>query len=222
MTTTQQYQSTIQIPSALKWVGVVAGVWAILTVLTATLAYLPGNPDFSFFTTYLSDIGDTAGWPQILFNSGTLIAVPMRYLFLVLLAWRLSQLGAGRAFVVAILIVGLFSTSGTAIMTAVPFSVAPAVHKSGIGLYFLGVVVLQILIGFREWSLNHIPKILPGLSFLMVIIYFVFTTLVILFEQGIVGRNMPVIWEWLAFASSVVWVFAQGILLGKTNETNSR
>ena len=219
MTTTQQYQTTIQIPSALKWVGVVAGIWAILTVLTATLAYIPGDPEFSIFNTYLSDIGDTAGWPQILFNSGTLIAAPMRYLVLVLLALRLSQFGAARPFVIAILIVGLISTSGTILMTAVPFSVALAVHKSGIGLYFLGIVILQMLIGIREWSLKGIPKILPALSFLMAAVFFVFTILVILYEQGVVSRSTPVIWEWLAVSTSVVWVFAQSVLLGKTRES---
>lgn len=208
-------QTVISIPGALKLVGIITGTWAILVVLTATLAYLPEHPDFSLFTTYLSDIGDTAGWPQILFNSGTLIAAPMRYLVIVLLVLRLTQLGAGRAFAVSALIIGFISSSGTVLMTAIPFSVAPAIHKSGIGLYFLGIVVLQTLIGIREWSLKDIPQILPGLSFLVVVVYFVFATLVILYEQEAVGRNTPVIWEWLAFFSSVVWLFAHSILLGK-------
>ena len=134
-------QTVISIPGALKLVGIITGTWAILVVLTATLAYLPEHPDFSLFTTYLSDIGDTAGWPQILFNSGTLIAAPMRYLVIVLLVLRLTQLGAGRAFAVSALIIGFISSSGTVLMTAIPFSVAPAIHKSGIGLYFLGIVV---------------------------------------------------------------------------------
>jgi len=164
----------------------------------------------------------TAGWPQILFNSGTLIAAPIRYLVLVLFALRLSQFGAGLPFVIAILIGGLISTSGTILMTAVPFSVALAVHITGIGLYFLGIVVLQTLIGIQEWSLKGVPTILPALSFLMVAVFFVFTTLVILYERGVVSRSAPVIWEWLAVSSSVVWVFAQSILLGKTWESSSR
>lgn len=208
-------QTSISIPGALRLVGIICGVWAILVVLTATLAYLPGHPDFSPFTTYLSDIGDTAGWPQVLFNSGTLIAAPMRYLVIVLLVLRLAQLGAGRAFAVATLIVGLVSTTGTVLMTAVPFSVAPGVHKLGIPLYFLGIVVLQMLIGIRQWSLGDVPKVLPVLSFVMVAAYLIFATLVILSEQGVVGRNTPAVWEWLAFLSSVVWLFAQSILLGK-------
>ncbi len=215
MPTQNNRQTAISIPSALQLVGIMAGAWALLVVGAATFAYIPEHPDFSPFNTFLSDIGDTAGWPQILFNSGTLIAAPIRYLVLVLLVLRLKQLGAGKTFAVTALIVALVSTFGTILMTAVPFSVSPPIHKLGIPLYFLGVVVLQTLIGAREWSLGGIPKILPGLSFLMVVVYFIFAALVILHEQGTVGRNTPVIWEWLAFFSSVVWVFAQSILLGK-------
>jgi len=208
-------QTNIYLPSALKLVGIIAGVWAILVVITSTLSYLSGHPDFSIFTTYLSEIGATAGWPQILFNSGTLIAAPMRYLVIVLLILRMGQLGAGRAFIIVALAIGLLSTVGTVIMTAVPFNVSLTIHKMGIPLYFLGVVVLQTLIGVREWSIKDIPKILPWLCFLLVIVYFVFAVLVMLHERGMVSRNTPVIWEWLAFFLSVVWVFAQSILLGK-------
>jgi hypothetical protein len=141
---------TISVPQALKLVGIIGGTWAILTILAAVLAYLPEHPSFSIFNTYMSDMGDTPGWPQIFFNSGTLMAVPIRYLILVLLALRLRQLGAGKSFVTAILIVGFLSTSGTALMTATPFSVSPIAHKSGIGLYFLGVVALQTMIFIKE------------------------------------------------------------------------
>mgnify|MGYP001058518517 FL=1 len=95
--------TTLSIPRSLKLIGIIGGVWAILTILAAVFAYLPGHPDFSLFSTYLSDIGDTPGWPQIIFNAGTLIAVPIRYLVLVSLALRLNQLGAGWVFSIAVL-----------------------------------------------------------------------------------------------------------------------
>ena len=211
-------QTSISIPTTLKLVGIIAGVWAILVVITSTLSYLSEHPDFSIFTVYLSEIGATAGWPQILFNSGTLIAAPIRYLVIVLLILRIGQLGAGRVFIIVTLIIGLISTVGTVIMTAVPFNVSLAIHKMGIPLHFLGVVLLQTLIGVSEWSIKNIPKILPWLCFLLVVVYFVFAVLVMLHEREMVSRNTPVIWEWLAFFSSVVWVFAQSILLG--NEEN--
>jgi hypothetical membrane protein len=213
--TSQQFKPlTLSISHSLKVVGIIGGTWAILVILAATLAYLPEHPGFSIFNTYLSDMGDTSGWPQIFWNSGTLIAVPIRYLVLVLLVLRLMQLGAGKSFAIATLIVGFLSTTGTALMTATPFSVSPITHKTGIGLYFLGVVVLQVIIFIKEWSLKDVPRILPILSIAMAVLYLVFVTLIMLYEQGVVSRSTPVIWEWLAILSSIVWTMAQSILLG--------
>ena len=207
----------IAVPEALKFVGYVGGTLGILTVIVSILVYLPRYPDFSFFTTYLSDIGDTSGWPQIIFNSGTLLSAPIRYLFIVLLVIRLSQMGAGRTFSIAVLTIGLISTFGTILMTAVSYSIAPAVHKSGIGLYFLGVVFLQSLIFIQQWRIKEIPSLLPLTSILLVIIFIVFFVLVMLFEKGVVPRNTPVLWEWLCFASSIIWIFTQSIGLGQVN-----
>ena len=210
--------STISIPRGLKLVGILGGVWAILSILGAVIAYLPEHPDFSIFNTYLSDIGATPTWPQIIFNSCTLIAVPIRYLVLALLIMRLMQLGAGKSFAIATLIIGFLSTTGTALMTATPYTVSMALHKTGIGLYFLGVIVLQTIIFIREWSLRSVPKVLPALSLLMALLYLVFLTMFILYEQGVVSRTAPVIWEWLSILSSIVWMLAQSILLGKTDQ----
>jgi hypothetical protein len=68
--------------------------------------------------------------------------------------------------------------------------------------------------------LKSIPRILLLLSIAVVALYFSFTTLIILYEQGVVSRNVPVIWEWLAILSSIIWMLAQSILLGadKTKE----
>jgi polyferredoxin len=100
-------------------------------------------------------------------------------------------------------------------MTAVPFSVAPAVHKSGIGLYFLGVVFLQTMLGVRQLSMKGLPRVLPALSFSIVASYLIFFILLILYESGIVGRTTPVFWEWMCFFTSMLWLLGHGIVLGK-------
>ena len=215
MFTQTNARTAIGIPATLRWVGLIGGAWAILTILGAPIAYLPGHPDFSPFTTYLSDMGDTPGCPQIIFNAGTLMAVPIRYAVLVLLVLRLRQLGVSGAFAIATLIVGFLSTAGTALMTATPFSVSPLVHKTGIGLYFLGVVVLQTIIFFKEWSLESIPRGLPLLSLAMIVFYLIFVILMVLYERGTVSRNAPVIWEWLAISTSIAWMLAQSLVLGR-------
>jgi hypothetical protein len=82
---------------------------------------------------------------------------------------------------------------------------SPKVKKS---LQFAG------LVGETSSLLKDVPRILPILSVTMVVLYLVFVTLIMLYEQGVVSRSTPVIWEWLAILSSIVWTMAQSILLG--------
>ncbi len=211
-------QPTLSIPKALRTTCLVTGTFAVLMILLTIAAYLPDHPDFSPFTTFLSDIGDTPGWPQVIFNSGTLIAAPLRYLVMLLFVLQMYQLGAGRAFGNTVLAIGALATIGTILMTAVPFSVGPAIHKAGIPLYFFGVVPMQIIIGLREWSLKDLPRVLPVVSFLLAGAYLVFFVLVILYEMGVLSRTSavtPMIWQWFGFSLSILWVYAHGLLLGK-------
>ncbi len=210
--------NSISTSKTFRLIGTFTFILAILTVLTSILAFLPANPDFSIFTTYLSDIGDTPGWPQILFNSGTILAAPLRYIIIVLLVLRLRSFSENKkSFEVPVLTIGAMSTIGTVLMTAVPFSVGPIVHKSGIGLYFLGVVFLQSIVGIKEASIKELPRILAALSFSIVASYLLFFVLVILYETGNIGRNTPIFWEWMCFFTSMGWLLGHTIFLGKEN-----
>lgn len=211
----QSRQIELNVPGALRTVCVAAGILGLLTILLATLAYIPGHPEFSPFNTFLSDIGDTPGWPQALFNSGMLLVAPLRYLVLVLFAMRMGQLGAGRRFEMAVLVIGFIATFGTVAMTAVPFSTAPMVHKTGLGLYFLGVVFLQTIIFFKERSIKDLPRVLPLISISLVALFLLFFAAFMLYEFEVTGRTMAVTIEWLCALTSLVWVFVHGIVLGR-------
>lgn len=215
-------QSTLSILRGFKASCLAAGIFGLLVIILSVAAYVPDHPNFSPFTTFLSDIGDTPGWPQVIFNSGTLIAAPLRYLVLILFVLRMHQLGAGRGFGNGVLIIGALATLGTILMTAVPFSVGPAIHKAGIPLYFLGVVPMQVMIGLKELSLKNIPWILPAISFLLAGSYLVFFVLMVLYELEVVSRTTtisPMIWQWSGFTFSLVWVFAHGLILGRKELT---
>jgi hypothetical protein len=211
-------QNVISIPASLKVIGIFGATFGLIGTLLATLTYLSGHPDFSMFTTFLSDIGDTPGWPQVLFNSTTLIMAPIRYLIIILVALCLSQIGAGSKFVKTILIIGAISTFGTVMMTAVPFSISKAIHLAGIPLYFFGLAICQTIVGIKEWSLR-VPRILPVLSFLLVIASLVLFVLVVLFEANVVGRTAAPIWQWIGFFISLIWVYAHSVILHKMDET---
>jgi hypothetical membrane protein len=210
--------SVLNISKAFRAICLVTGTFAVLMIVFSVAAYLPDHPGFSPFTTFLSDIGDTPGWPQVIFNSGTLIAAPLRYLVLMLFVLQMYQLGVGRVFGNTVLIIGAIATIGTILMTAVPFSVSPELHMSGIPLYFLGVVPMQIVIGFRELTLKNVPRILPVISFLLAGAYLVFVVLMVLYLLEVVSRTStitPMIWQWLGFSFSILWVYAHGLILGK-------
>ena len=168
----------------------------------------------SIFTTYLSDIGDTQGWPQVTFNTGMLIIAPIRYLFLILLIFRLRDLGAGRLFGVLALGIGTLVVIGSIGISAIPYSLHLALHKSSALLYFFGVVILQTAIGIQELR-RRLPLVLPVSSLAVVGIYFVFAFLFASIGkiEGIT-RDTPVIWEWLAFGSLMFWLLAHSIVLG--------
>jgi len=122
---------TLSIPRSLRAVGFVTGSIGVLEIVLATIAYAAIKPGFDLLATYLSDIGATPVWPQVFFNAGMLIVSPLRYVVLILLVLRLYQLGAGRAFGTTVLIFGVFTTLGTIIITAVPYTVDVNIHKLG-------------------------------------------------------------------------------------------
>lgn len=206
----------ISINKVFQILGLASLALGLATVFSASMAYLPAHPGFTIFNTYLSDIGDTAGWPQILFNSGTLLAAPLRFLVLAVLVLSLHSFGTpNRKFDIALIATSAVATFGTVAMTATPFSVAPQVHKMGILFYFLGVVILQSMIGFKEIQLKQLPRILPVLSFLVAACFLVFFFLVVLYMTGSVGRTTPILWEWFCFFSSMIWLLGHILVLGK-------
>jgi hypothetical membrane protein len=213
-----QGEATICLSKALRIVGIIGVVLGITTVLCSTLLYVQEN-DFSIFETYLSDIGGKLGWPQVIFNSGMLIISPVRYLFLVLLVLQMVHLGASRAFATSALIIGGFVVIGSIGVSAIPYSLNLTLHKISALLYFFGVVILQTLIAAQEVR-RKLPVVLPVSSMSVVAVYLIFAVLLSLVGkiEGIT-RNTPVIWEWLAFCSLMVWLIVHSIVLGNIRIT---
>jgi hypothetical protein len=85
----------------------------------------------------------------------------------------------------------------------------------GIPLFFFGVVILQAVVGAKEWRLKGIPRSLPVLCFVVVALYLTFFVLEILAQAGVVGHSTPVLWEWLCALGLLAWVFAHSLVLGE-------
>lgn len=206
-------EPVIELSNALRAVGFSGAAIGIGTVLLSALLYVQSH-EFSIFRTYLSDIGNTPKWPQVVFNSGMLIAAPVRYLFLILLILQLRNIGAGKGFGISALIIGTLVVIGSIGLAAIPFSLDLALHKKSALLYFFGTVILQAVIVVQEWRLR-LPSLLPISSISVVVIYLVFAVLMTSVGkiEG-VARDTPVIWEWLAFCSLMFWLIGHSTVLG--------
>lgn len=99
-------------------------------------------------------------------------------------------------------------------MSAVPHSLSLALHRMSALLYFFGVVILQTVIAAQEFR-RKLAVILPLSSLAVVVMYLIFAVLLSLVGkvEG-VSRSTPVIWEWLAFCSLMVWLLVHSFFLG--------
>ncbi len=57
----------------------------------------------------------------------------------------------------------------------------------------------------------------PLISLGVVAVFIIFATLLVLSSQGLVSRSTPVLFEWMCFLFSIIWVFAHSIILGNTD-----
>lgn len=206
-------RAQVDVPHAMLVIGPLGLVVGIGTILASAVAYA-AERDFSLLTTYISDFGSASGWPHAIFTAGMLIAAPLRYLFLFLLLTQLVHLGASPRFRATLLVVGAFVVLGSVGTAAVPFTLHLPTHMGSAFLYFFGTVILQSALAVQEWRLR-LPALLPLTSIAVVAVYFVFAALLALVGRiEDIDRNTPVPWEWLAFATLMLWLAAHTVMLG--------
>lgn len=203
-----------RVPVALRIVGLVLVGLSVTTVTLSALLYAQHEP-FSFFSTYLSDMGNTSGWPQAAFNSGMLLGAPLRFVFLALLVSEWLHLGASPAFARAALLLGALLFFANVGMFAVPFGLSRSVHMTSALVAFFGTVALFVMIAAQEWRLR-LPSVLPASSCAVAAASLVFATLLAMVGRlAGVTRETPVIWEWLVFCAFLFWSTSHLLVLGR-------
>lgn len=210
----------LRVMPMLRIVGLIGVILSLVTVGGAALLYGQQH-EFSFVSTYLSDMGNTPVWPQAVFNAGMLIGIPVRFLFLVLLLTLLARAGARRSATIAILVLAGAMTVASTGMYAVPFSVNRAIHLNAALVYFFGVVALTTLIAIQEWR-YLMARVLPLSTVLVLVLSLIFATLLALVGriEGIT-RDTPVIWEWLVYFAWLLWLVIHTVVLGRSGHITS-
>lgn len=213
---TEENMARSQPPSlrrAILLVGICGAAIGILTVLGAAVAFAREH-DFSLFATYISDFGNAPGWPAAIFNSGMLVVAPVRFAFLVLLLALLAECGVPSAWRYLALLLGIVAVTGSIGIAAIPFSLNLRLHMGSAFMYFLGTVGLQSILAWLELRARW-PRLLSFLCIAVVLVYLVFVVLLSLVGKvPSVTRETPVVWEWLAFVTLMLWLLAHSLVLG--------
>lgn len=198
-------------------VGVAMGV---LTIGASLLLYVRVDPTFSVFTHYVSNLGGTPkgapGGVQYLsatvFNVGMLLIVPIRLAFLVSIVRLVHRMGADGRLALASLVTGLISTTGSMMIALVPFSTNLYLHLTSALVYFIGATSFQLVFSITEFRTPGLPRILPALSLLNLVVFSTFSYLLIRVEVLMIpGLAEPTTWEWALFATLMTWLLAHGL-----------
>jgi hypothetical membrane protein len=200
--------------------GFAAVALIILTVGISIFLYMQVDPTFNFFTHYVSGLGGPPkGAPEgihylsaTVYNLGMLLAVPLRIAFLFQVIILVKKKGAGIWLSRTSLMTGLVSSTGWLLMALVPFSANLDLHMIGALVYFLGATSFQFIFALTELKTLGLPKHLPFLGLLNLVVFSVFSYQLIQVEVlQIPGIPEPAIYEWLVFASAILWVLAHGM-----------
>ncbi len=210
--------------------GFAAVALLILTVGTSIILYRQVDPTFSFFTPYVSGLGGPPkGAPEgiqylsaTVYNLGMLLAVPLRIAFLFQVIILVKRMGAGLWLTRTSLVTGLVSSTGWFLMALVPFSADLDLHMIGAMVYFLGATSFQLIFAVTEIKTESLPKHLPLLGLLNLVVFSAFSYMLIQVEVlQIPGVPEPALFEWLVFASAILWVLAHGLFIRKARKARA-
>jgi hypothetical protein len=208
--------------------GIVTVFLLIFTVGVSIILYMRVDPTFNFFTHYVSGLGGPPkGAPEginylsaTVYNLGMLLASPLRIAFLFQVIIFVRGKGAGIWMSRISLVTGLIASAGFLLMAFIPFSINLDLHIIGALVYFVGATSFQLVFAFTELRTRDIPKHLPIIGLLNLVIFNVFSYKLIQVEvMQIPGIPEPAFYEWLVFGSSILWVITHCMYMIHERET---
>jgi len=173
---------------------------------------LYGDPNFTIFTHYISDLGASTRNSALIWNISFLLTVPIRLLFGWYLLKLLETKGATKKSIKITLYFMVISAIGSILIGLNPHDISRPLHLLGALTYFIGVVFIQISISRIELKVGNIPKYLPLLGFIVVACYLLFLSFEIseLISGSESFRLLACFFEWMAYFSLMAWLVLHG------------
>jgi len=202
--------------------GIATVILLVFSVGASIILYMRIDPTFSFFTHYVSGLGGPPKGAPIgvdylsakVYNLGMLLASPLRIVFLFQVILFIRNKGASLGLSRASFVTGSVASMGFLLMALVPFSADLDLHMTGALVYFIGATSFQLTFAITELKTHGVPRLLPLIGFINLIVFSVFSYLLIQVEiMQIPGILEPAFYEWVVFGSSILWVLSHCLYL---------
>ena len=191
-----------------SYVALLTVVWVLLFHLISIILY--NDPNFSLFTHYISDLGTSTRGSFIFWSVNMIIASPIRVLIGLYILGLLSKRGANEKHIKITTYFMVIGAIGSIIIALNPHDTSRFFHLIGAFVYFISVVVIQSFYTKMELNAENIPKYLPFVSILVVLVYFVFLSLEIVVLVSGFLREIACFSEWMALFSLMIWLGLHG------------
>lgn len=186
-------------------------LFSIIFISIAVILY--GDPTFSIFTHYLSDLGAAARNSSLVFNIGMIISAPLRVLFGFYLLKFLKSRGANEKTLKITAYTIVIGAMGSVLLAIFPHDVLLIMHMLGAFVYFFSVVIIQISFSKMELKTENMSKFLPIIGLVVVMNYVLFLGFEISEILSDVFRLLACLFEWMAYFSLMVWLLVHGFYL---------
>jgi len=194
-----------------SYIAYIGFIFSIIFISIAVLLY--GDPSFSIFTHYLSDLGAVARNSSLIFNMGMIISAPIRVLFGFYLLKFLKSKGANEKTIRFTSYTIITGAIGSILLAVFPYDILLIMHMLGAFTYFFSVVIVQLSISKMEFKIGTIPKVLPIIGLIVVLNYGLFLGFEISEIMSDVLRLLACFFEWMSYFSLMVWLLFHGFYL---------
>jgi len=191
-----------------SYVALLTFIFALTFQLISIILY--NDPSYSLFTHYISDLGASTSGSVIFWSISMIISSPLRVLIGLYLLGLLGKRGANEKYIKITAYFIVIGAIGSIIIALNPHDTSRFFHLIGAFTYFIGVVVIQTFFFKMELKAEDIPKYLPFVSILVVVVYFAFLSFEILVLVLDSFRAIACFLEWMAFFALMAWLGLHG------------
>jgi hypothetical protein len=210
MTTTNNAELTIEG----KKIGLFSFGFTVVLFSSCLVIYLAAGGSFNPLTMYISDLGEIPGWTSVIYKSGMIFLVPVRFLFLLFILSVLKQFRIHKGYLNLLLTLGILTSLGTIGMSAVSYELSNILHIASAFVYFFPALLIQAFLSAIEAKRIDLPKILPISGFVNVGGYaFFLVSLILALKMPGFPKFLATASEWTIFITLMLWLVVHSLYL---------